>query len=83
MKRALTYLLIQNLSLGEYDSSKRLERQYSYQTNVTREPVFVMWWLLFVHKKVTSIPNVARVRRRGGAAIIHPQGKIRIFIPGK
>jgi hypothetical protein len=58
MKRALTYLLMQNLSLGEYDSSKRPERQYSYQSNVTREPMFIMWWLLFVHKKAASIPNV-------------------------
>ena len=57
MKRALTHLLMQNLSLGEYDSSKRLERQYSYQSNVTREPMIIMWWILFVHKKAASIPN--------------------------
>ena len=61
MKRVLTHLLMQNLSLGEYDSSKQLERQYYYQSNVTREPMFIMWWLLFVHKKAASIPNVQSI----------------------
>jgi hypothetical protein len=59
MKRALTHLLMQNLSLGEYDSSKRLEG--STPSNVTREPMFIRWWLLFVHKKVESIPNIQSI----------------------
>jgi len=34
----------------------------STPSNVTRESMFlfIRWWLLFVHKKVASIPNVAR-----------------------
>jgi hypothetical protein len=30
----------------------------STPSNVTKEPMFIRWWLLFVHKKVASIPNI-------------------------
>ena len=33
----------------------------STPSNVTREPMFIRWWLLFVHKKVASIPNIQSI----------------------
>jgi len=33
----------------------------STPSNVTKEPMFIRWWLLFVHKKVASIPNIQSI----------------------
>jgi hypothetical protein len=39
-------------------------------SNVTREPTFIRWWLLFVHKKAASIPNI-QIRSFHNHALYH------------
>jgi hypothetical protein len=55
---------VQNLSLGEYDSSllKQTTRKVLLLTrNVTREPMLMRWWPLIVHGKAASIPNIQSI----------------------
>ena len=56
MKRALTHLLMQNLSLGEHDSSKTT-RKAELLSKQCDKRMLIMGWVLFVHNKTCMHPS--------------------------